>query len=259
MLVQAILIMIGIAIVAFAVALWMFRGKLMAVLGVIDSGFKIIEDTIQINLLNNNAGLDKTKTILSETSTILNDVQSSIRIGGNIIATDVIGTMNTAGDAMVNEVAPTLATSHQIIHEGHGVLEGIGLDVGAVGIHWHPFGTENDPTTFVGKLHVVDTHINDMSNTSTSIGNNIHDTANKLSDINAKLINVADGVQSISTNITGLIPFIDNNIRNGFQNAVNLLQQTRTSLSQILGVINPTMVIALFVSGVVFVIVGTIT
>jgi small nuclear ribonucleoprotein (snRNP)-like protein/uncharacterized protein YoxC len=259
MLVQAILIMIGISIVAFAVALWMFRGRLMAVLGVIDNGFKIIEDTIQINLLDNNAGLDKTKSILSETSNILNDVQSSIRIGGNIIAIDVIGTMNTAGDAMVNEVAPTLATSHQIIHDGHGVLQSIGLDIGGLDIHWHPFGTENDPHTFVGKLHAVDTQVNAMSNTSTNIGNNIYDTAHKLSDINAKLINVADGVQNISTNISGLIPFIDTNIRNGFQNAVTLLQQTRTSLSQILGVINPTMIIALFVAGIGFVIVGTIT
>ena len=259
MLTQAILIMVGISILAFAAALWMFRGRLVAILGVIDGGFKIVEDAIQINLLNNNAGLDKTKSILNETSTILNDVQSSIRIGGNIIATDVVGTMNTAGDTMVNEVAPTLATSHQIIHEGHGVLEGIGLDVDAVGIHWHPFGTQNDSTTFVGKLHVVDTHVSGMSNTSKNIGNNIHDTANKLSNINAKLINVADGVQNISTNISGLIPFIDTNIRNGFQNAVNMLQQTRTNLSQILGIINPTLVVLLFVSGIVFVVVGTIT
>lgn len=251
--------MIGVSLLAFAAALWMFRGRLMAVLAAIDGGFKIVEDAIQINLLDHNAGLDKTKSILSETSTILNDVQSSIRIGGNIIATDVIGTMNEAGDAMVNEVAPTLDTSHNIIHQGHGVLESIGLDVDALGIHWHPFGTQNDATTFVGKLHVVDTHVGSMSSTSATIGNSIYDTANKLSDINAKLINVADGVQNISTNISGLIPFVDTNIRNGFQNAVNLLQQTRTNLSQILGIINPTMVLLLFASGIIFVVVGTIT
>lgn len=246
--------MVGVALLALAVALWMFRGRLMAVLGVVDSGFKIMEDAIQINLLNNNAGLDKTKSILNETSTILDDVQISIRDGGSIIAVDVIGTMNLAGDAMINEVAPTLATSSGVIHEGHTVLQGIGID----SLNWHPFGTQGDPTTFVGKLHLVDTKVSDMSATSNNIGNNIYDTANKLSDINTKLINIADGVQNISSNISGLVPFVDTNLRNGFQNAVNLLQQTRTNLSQILNIINPTTVLLMFISGSIFIVVGTI-
>ena len=251
--------MIGVSLLAFAAALWMFRGRLVAILGAIDNGFKIVEDVIQINLLDHNAGLDKTKSILNETSTILNDVQTSIREGGSIIANDVVGTMNDAGNTMINDVAPTLTTSSTIIHEGHGVLQSIGLDIDALDIHWHPFGTQGNPATFVGKLHVVDTHVSAISSISTTIGNNIHDAANKLSDINTKLINIADGVQSISTNISGLIPFIDTNLRNGFQNAVNMLQQTRTSFTKVLNIINPTMVILVFVSGTIFVVVGVLT
>lgn len=256
---QVILIIIGVSLLAFAAALWMFRGRLVAILGVIDNGFKIVEDAIQINLLDHNAGLDKTKSILNETSTILNDVQSGIRDGGSIIAIDVVGTMNSAGNTMINDVAPTLTASGTIIHDGHSVLQSIGLDVDPLDIHWHPFGMQTDPNSFVGKLHVVDTHVNGMSTTSKTIGNSIHDAANKLSDINTKLISIADGIQNISTNITGLVPFIDTNLRNGFQNAVNMLQQTRTNLTQVLNIINPTMVILIFAVGGVFVAVGTVT
>lgn len=257
--VQVILVMIGVGLLALAGALWLFRGRLMAILGAIDSGFKIVEDAIKINFLDTNAGLDRAKIIISETSTVLNSVQTSIRYGGNIIQTDIVVTMNSAGTALTDDVAPTLVTAGDIIHGGHGVLQAIGLDVDPLSIHWHPFGTQSDTASFVGKLHVVDTHVTGISNTSKNIGMGIKNAAVKLTEINGEITNIANSVQNISTSIAGLIPFIDTNLRGGFQNAVNLLGQTRANLSQILGVISPTMIALLSVSGVVFVIVGIMT
>jgi len=261
--------MIGVGLCALAGALWLFRGKLLAVLDAIDAGFKIVEDTLKVNLLDSNAGLDKATFILNETSTMLNNVKTGIRDAGSIIETNIVGTMNSVGNTMINDVKTVLATSSKIIHDGHVVLEGIGLDIDPPGdvfdIHWHPFGKALKPngtvddSNLVGKMHLVDIHINSISNTSQIVGNQMKSAATKLSEINGKLINVADGIQNISVTISGLIPFVDTNLRGGFQNTVNMLQQTRTSLAQILGVISPTMIILLSVSGGLFVTVGILT
>jgi len=110
-LVQIIFIIIGIGLCTLAGALWLFRGRLLAVLDAINAGFKIVEDTLKVNLLDSNAGLDKAKFILNETSTMLNNVKTGIMDAGSIIQNNIVGTMNSTGSTMINDVKPVLAVA----------------------------------------------------------------------------------------------------------------------------------------------------
>jgi len=256
------LVVIGSAILAVAAGMWVFQGRLKDVKNIINKGFQTVEDGIKDNLLNPNAGIDRAKDTLDQVTGILDQVKLKIQTGKDIVVNNVVPTMHSAATIIRDDAAPILGTSASIIHGVHntiniGIPNGVGMDDLKVWTlhlnYWHPF------QTFANRLHDIDQHLSNIRDKTKDIGDNVDSAANKVADIAQHIDEVANRVQNISDNLKAVIPFVDTNLRNGLQDAVNLLAQTRGQLAQILQLISPQLVLILVIAGVLFIAAGVAT
>lgn len=254
--VEILLITIGSAILAVAAALWFFQDRLKVVRDTIDKGFKIVEDTIRVNLLDPDAAIDKSADTLNQVAGIMDQVTASIRTGGNIVENNVAGNMRNTASLIRNEAAPILKDSSTIIHDVHdtiniGIANGVTLSPPGL-TYWHPLGD------FSKKLHEIDGKLDVMEDKAKLFANNIDTAANKVSEVADQMSEISNKVENISNNLKGIIPFVDVNFRNQLNQSINLLANTRTQLNQILSFVTPQFIASISALGAILIAVGAV-
>lgn len=254
--VEILLITVGSAILAVAAALWFFQGRLKIVKDTIDKGFKIVEDAIKINLLDQNAGIDRATDTLNQVAGVLDQVKLNIRTGRDVVKINVAGTMHTTATTIRDEAAPILKDSSIIIHNVHntvniGIADGVKLDPPSL-TYWHPL------QDFANKLHDIDVKLDIMEDKAKAFANNIDTAANKVSDVGDQMNEISNKVENISNNLKAIIPFVDTNLRTQFQQSVDLLASTRGQLDQILQMITPQFIAAISAAGILLIAVGAV-
>ena len=258
--VEILLITIGSAILAVAAALWFFQDRLKVVRDAIDNGFKIVEDTIRVNLLNPDAAIDKSADTLNQVAGILDQVTAGIRTGQSIVETNVAGNMRNTASIIRNEAAPILKDSSTIIHGVHNTVNiqipnGVSISASPLGAsltYWQPL------SDFSKKLHDIDVKLDTMEDKAKLFANNIDTAANKVSEVAGQMSEVSNKIENISNNLKAIIPFVDVNFRNQLEQSVNLLANTRSQLSQILSIVTPQFIASISVLGAILIAVGAV-
>ncbi len=254
--VEILLITIGSAILAVAAALWFFQNRLKIVKDAIDKGFKIVEDTIRVNLLNPNAGIDRAANTLTQMAGILDQVGLSIETGRDIVKNNVAGSMRITATVIRDEAAPLLKDSSTIIHNVHnsvniGIANGVSLD--PLGLsYWYPL------EDFAKKMHDVDSKLDKMEDKAKSFATNIDTAASRVSDVADQMTQISDKVENISDNLKAIIPFVDVNFRNQLEQSVGLLTTTRAQLNQVLQLITPQFIAGISALGAMLIAVGAV-
>lgn len=252
--VEILLITVGSAILAVAAALWFFQDRLKVVRDTIDKGFKIVEDTIRVNLLDPGAAIDKSADTLNQVAGIIDQVTAGIRTGSSIVENNVAGNMRNAASLIRNEAAPILKDSGTIIHDVHdtiniGIANGVTLNPPGL-TYWYPLGD------FSKKLHDIDGKLDIMEDKAKIFANNVDAAANKVSEVAGQMSEVSNKTENISNNLKAIIPFVDVNLRNQLEQSMNLLTSTRGQLNQVLSIVTPQFIASISALGAALVAVG---
>lgn len=234
---------IGAALLALALGLWMLKGKLAGIKNAIDIGFKTIEDGITTNLLNPNTGLDRATNFLNQTGGTLDQIRNDITTAKGVVVNDVVPIMQDSAQVIGNDVG-------QPVKSVGGFLLNVGnkIDIDILGAH--PLSAVAQPFKDAG---------NDLTNIGDEcidIGSKIDDAATKATSIANSMDTVSSEVKTISDDVKAIVPLVNVGLRNGLQQVVNQLAQTRNNLGQILQVVNNQLLIGLVVAGILFIAAG---
>lgn len=234
------LIILGFALLALALGLWMLKGKLVAIKNAIDTGFKTIEDGITANLLSPGSGLDRATDFLTKTSGMLDQIKTDMTDAKDVVVNDVVPIMQDSAQVIGKDVGQPVKATGSILTKVGKAIENIPLLGGPIGKPFEDAG--NDLT--------------DIGNKCIDIGNKIDDAAAKTSNIAQSIDSVSSEVKTVSDDFKAVVPLVNVTFRNGLQTVVNDLAQARNNLGQILSVVSNQLLVGLVVAGILFIAAG---